>query len=86
MIVACVNLSDDIGRIWCIRHKFHLVVTNGLCLWGKSKKDRDDNSDSDALNNAVRAIPTEDLSDDLTTLAATAAVMATATSAAGIIK
>ncbi|CAF1191633.1 unnamed protein product, partial [Didymodactylos carnosus] len=79
MIVACANLSDDISRIWCIGHKFHLVVTNGLCLWGKSKKDKDDNSGIDALNDAIRAMSTEDLSDDLTTVAATT------TSAAGMI-
>jgi len=34
--IASLGLNAD--HIWCIAHRLHLVVTNGLALWPKKKK------------------------------------------------
>lgn len=33
MIAACYYLNDEIPRLWCVAHRLHLVVINGLGFW-----------------------------------------------------
>ncbi|CAF1583305.1 unnamed protein product [Didymodactylos carnosus] len=66
-------LSDGIGRIWCLAHKLHLTVTNGLCLWLKHKKQNDD--DIQNTSDGVKAMSVDDLNE------VSANIIATETSA-----
>ncbi|CAF1585936.1 unnamed protein product, partial [Didymodactylos carnosus] len=36
MRLALDVLNTDTKTIWCMAHRLHLVVTNGLCLWLKN--------------------------------------------------
>ena len=38
-LVTAIDLLDiNTERIWCVAHRLHLVVTNGLALWPKKSK------------------------------------------------
>lgn len=37
-------LGIDTERIWCIAHRLHLVVTNGLALWPKKSQKKKNTS------------------------------------------
>ncbi|CAF3343095.1 unnamed protein product, partial [Rotaria socialis] len=40
---------DNVDRFWCVAHRLHLTLCNGLCLWKKFKKDEEElnNNNSD---------------------------------------
>ena len=37
---------DGIDRLWCVAHRMHLVICNGLGLWKKKKKQNAESSES----------------------------------------
>ncbi|CAF1435882.1 unnamed protein product, partial [Didymodactylos carnosus] len=53
-------LNTDTKRIWCMAHRLHLVVTNGLCLW---LKNRSGGNDEDFYDDSMTLISTEDDND-----------------------
>lgn len=47
---AAVETVCKFNRLWCVAHRFHLVICNGLYLWKKFRKNDDDHGmDADVL-------------------------------------
>lgn len=51
---SAVENVCKINRIWCVAHRLHLVICNGLLLWKKSKKNKTDHDvDKDDLDQEI---------------------------------
>ncbi|CAF4748522.1 unnamed protein product, partial [Rotaria sp. Silwood2] len=36
------DILDGVDRFWCVAHRLHLTICNGLALWKKFKKDENE--------------------------------------------
>ncbi|CAF1619877.1 unnamed protein product, partial [Didymodactylos carnosus] len=52
-----------ISRVWCVAHRFHLTVCNGLGLWKKFLKKETDNSDQYGVIDSQISVDSSDSQD-----------------------
>lgn len=49
-IQAAFDVFYEVNRIWCVAHRIHLVICNGLGLWKKFRKnDANENGGDDLI-------------------------------------
>ncbi|CAF4738933.1 unnamed protein product, partial [Rotaria sp. Silwood2] len=38
------DMSNEVDRFWCVAHRLHLTICNGLALWKKFKNNENESS------------------------------------------
>ena len=55
-MTSAFDSFTNVDRFWCVAHRFHLTLCNGLLLWKKYKKSEDEsNKDNSNLEDALNA-------------------------------
>ena len=49
-IRAACTTHLKISRLWCVAHRLHLTICNGLALWKKFLKKETDTTDHDGVS------------------------------------
>jgi hypothetical protein len=62
-IRAACSTHLKISRIWCVAHRFHLTICNGLGLWKKFLKKENTTSDQESLIHSQISVGSSDSQD-----------------------
>ncbi|CAF1538917.1 unnamed protein product, partial [Didymodactylos carnosus] len=61
---ACDLLDSNVKRIWCLAHRLHLIICNGLGIWLKPKQSRSKTKSSSRTTNENDKSDQDDNDDD----------------------